>query len=86
MRKQTEHHAGYNGHGKTEDDIASVVRLVGPFLVSGAVVTRDTGADQRERRQRDHHSTEDQQRAVVVHVRSTAGMPLRRWNPPRCRS
>ena len=40
MRKQTEHHAGYNGHGKTEDDIASVVRLVGPFLVSGAVVTR----------------------------------------------
>ena len=78
MRKPAEYRAGYNGHGKTENDIASVVRLVGPVLVSRAVVTRDTDADQRERRQRDHHSTEDQQRAVVVHARSMAGMPLRR--------
>jgi hypothetical protein len=46
--------------------------------VSGAVVTRDTDADQQERRQRDHHTTEDQQRAVVVHVGSIAGMALRR--------
>jgi len=67
MRKPAEHHTGHNGHGKTEDDIACVVRLVRPVRVSGAVVACDTDADQHERRQRDHHSTEDQHPAVVVH-------------------
>jgi hypothetical protein len=50
MRKPSEHHAGHNDHGKAEDDIACVVRLVRPVRVSGAVVTRDTDADQHERR------------------------------------
>jgi hypothetical protein len=78
MGKPSEHHAGHNGHGKTEDDVACVVRLVRLVRVSGAVVTRDTDADQHERRQRDHHTTEDQQPAVVVHVGSIAGIAPRR--------
>ncbi len=50
MRKPSEHNTGHSDHGKAEDDIACVVRLVRPVQVSGAVVTRDTDADQHERR------------------------------------
>jgi hypothetical protein len=77
VRKPTEHQAGHNGHGKTEDDIACVVRLMRPIPVSGAELTRDSDADQDEGRQRDHHTAEDQQPAVVVHVRSIAGAAVR---------
>jgi hypothetical protein len=77
MRKPTEHQAGHNGHDKTEDDIACVVHLMGSVPVSGAELTRDTDADQDERRQRDHHTAEDQQPAVVLHVRSIADAALR---------
>ena len=70
MRKPSEHHAGCNDHGKAEDDIARVVRHVRPVGATGAVVTRDTDADQHERREHAHHTTEDQQPAVVVHVGS----------------
>jgi hypothetical protein len=60
MRQLSEHQAGHNGHGETEKDIARVVRRVLAPGVSGAVVTRDTDADQHERCQRDHHTAEDQ--------------------------
>jgi hypothetical protein len=60
MRKPSEHHAGHSDHGKAEDDIACVVRLVRPVRVSGPVVTRDTDAYQHERHQHDHRTTEDQ--------------------------
>ena len=80
MRKPSEHHAGRNGHGKTEDDVACVVRCVVQFVVrvTGSVVSRDTDADQHERPQRDHHTREDQQPAVVFHVGPPAGTALRR--------
>jgi len=76
MRKPSEHHGGNNGHGKPEDDIACVVRLVRPPRVTGAVVTRDTDADQHERRQCGRHTNEDQQPAVVLHV-ALAGIAVR---------
>jgi hypothetical protein len=70
MRKSSEHHAGHSDHGKAEDDIAYVVRLVRPVRVSGTVVTRNTDADQHERCEHDHQTPEDQQPAVVAHVGS----------------
>jgi hypothetical protein len=77
MRKPSEHHAGHNDQEEAEDDIACVVRLVRPVRMSGAVVTRDTDADQHERREHDRHTTEDQQPAVVVHVGSLGPGPAR---------
>ena len=49
MRKPSEHNAGYSDHGKAKDDVPCVVRLVRPVRASGAVVTRDTDADEHER-------------------------------------
>jgi hypothetical protein len=66
MRKSSEHHAGHCHHGKAEDDIACVPRLVRHVRhvrlvrMSGAVVTHDADADQHERREHDHHTSEDQ--------------------------
>ena len=77
MREPSEHHAGRNGHGKTDDDIACVVRSVRPVRVTGSVVPRNADADQQERPQRDHHTREDQQPAMVFHVGPPAGMALR---------
>ncbi len=76
MREASEHHAGHGDHGKAEHDIACVVGLVRPVRVSGAVVTDDTDADQHERREHDHHTTEDQEPAVVAHAGSIRPGPV----------
>ena len=62
---------------QTDDDIACVVRSVRPVRVTGSVVPRNADADQQERPQRDHHTREDQQPAMVFHVGPPAGMALR---------
>ena len=58
-----------------------MVPLVRLLRMSGAVVTRDTDADQQERREHDHHTTEDQQTVVVVHVGSLGPGPARSMTP-----